>query len=87
MHAVKAYKGRTGIAPLILNISTRWMQAEGRTSRLLYARGKQSRYAVHQRLAGAQQPCRSNPGSCTATLLKETDICNEVLSVQGEGRL
>jgi hypothetical protein len=50
-HAIKTYRGSGGIAPRILDLSTRWRWV---TSFTLYPQGKSPRYRLDRRLGGSQ---------------------------------
>jgi hypothetical protein len=52
MHAIKAYRGRRGAVPLILNLSTRWRNMVSLTLLLLYSWGKNPQYLFNRRLGG-----------------------------------
>jgi hypothetical protein len=53
-HAVKTYMGSRGIAPLILDLGTRWRWVVCFTHRPLYPQGKNHRYPLDRRLGGPQ---------------------------------
>jgi hypothetical protein len=53
-HAMKAYWGIGGIAPRILDPSTRWRWVVSFTPRLLYPQGKSPWYPLDRRLGGPQ---------------------------------
>jgi hypothetical protein len=51
---VKAYWGNDGIAPLILDLGTRWRWVASFTPRPLYPQGKNAWYSLVRRLSGPQ---------------------------------
>jgi hypothetical protein len=53
-HAMKVYWGSGGIAPRILDLSTRWRRVISFTPRPLYPLGKNPRYSLVGRLGGPQ---------------------------------
>jgi hypothetical protein len=53
VHAMKAYGWSRGIAPLILNLGTRWRCVVNFTPRSLYP-GKEPRYPLNKRQGGPQ---------------------------------
>jgi hypothetical protein len=53
-HTMKTYWGSGGIAPRILNFSTRWRRVVSFTPRPLYLRGKSPRHPLGRRLGGPQ---------------------------------
>jgi len=60
LNAMKVHGGSRGIAPLILNLGTRWRQVVNFAPRHLYPLGNNPRYALNRRLGGSQgqsQPC------------------------------
>ena len=54
VHSIKAYRGRRGIAPLILNIGTKWKSSTSRPGR--FTTGKQPQYSLNRTLDGHQRP-------------------------------
>jgi hypothetical protein len=51
---MKAYWGSEGIAPLILDLGTRWRWVVSFTTRLLYPQGNSPRYPLDRRLGRPQ---------------------------------
>ena len=60
IHATKAYKGGggRGIAPLILNLSTRWGWVVNLMPQKVYHREKKTRYVRNRRMSGPQSRSR-----------------------------
>jgi hypothetical protein len=56
VHIMKVYRERRGIAPLILNLRTRWRHMF--THQLLYRQEKSPQYPLNKRVCGPQSPSR-----------------------------
>jgi hypothetical protein len=56
LHAMKAYTGSTGIAPLILNLGTRRMWVVGFMIQLLYVLGQELPVRTQQEPRWGQEP-------------------------------
>jgi hypothetical protein len=52
MHAIKAYRGRRGAVPLILNLGTKWRYVVSLALLLLYSWRKNPHYLWNRRLGG-----------------------------------
>jgi len=53
VNVTKAYRGSTGIAPLILNLSTTWMLVNSLVPQPLYPKGKNFWPPANRRLGGS----------------------------------
>jgi len=51
---MKTYKMSKGIAPFMLNLSTRWRRVVNLTSQPLYPSGKSPQHPLNRRLGGLQ---------------------------------
>jgi hypothetical protein len=94
-HAMKKYWGSGGIAPSILDLSTRWRWVDSFMPRPLYTRGKCLRCSLVTRLSGYQSrsgrggkeetahlsPCReSNPGRLSSCIVTvRTEVTSPVI--------
>jgi hypothetical protein len=66
IHAMKAHRGSGGIAPLILDLGTKWRSAVNLTPRPLY-----SRYSLNRRLCGSHSRCGRFHGRANLLYLPE----------------
>lgn len=56
LHAVKAYRGSSGVAPLIFNLDYRWKRVVSFTPRPFYIRGHSHLYPLNRMLDGPLSP-------------------------------
>ena len=73
---MRAYKGRRSIAPLTLNLSTRWNRVVNFMAQLLYHQGKYPQYPLNRIQCGSQSQSGHFGGQKKSLASSSLQLCN-----------